>query len=140
MKKILLIGTASLMMMITVPLISMASTQSNLEATIQTDAEFETLFNDKWAVIESQLEAKAQNDEIIASDVKVPMTELVNLMNEGYDFLKMQFIGNETLMNQKMDDLTQRGELRSEIYKLSLSDSFTLTKVREVVLMYKEVL
>ena len=140
MKKILFIATASLMMMTAAPLISTASTQSNLETTIQTDAEFKVYFNDKWSAIESQLEAKTQDGKLVASNVKVPMTELVNLMNEGYDFLKSQFIGNEALMNQKMDDLNQRGELRSELYKLSLTDSYTLTSVKEIVGMYKDVL
>ncbi|HZH88796.1 MAG TPA: hypothetical protein VFD78_06410 [Chitinophagaceae bacterium] len=137
MKKGILLGAATLMLMTAVPLVSMASNQNNTETNINTDAEFLAHFNNKWSSIENQLEAIAQNGQISASAATVPMTQLINLMNEGYDFLKMQFIGNETLMNQKMDNLNTRGELRSEIYKMSKNDTYSLAMVKQIVAAYK---
>lgn len=137
MKKGILLGAATLMLMTAVPLVSMASNQNNTETNINTDAEFLTHFNNKWSAIETQLDALAQNGQISAAAATVPMTQLVNLMNEGYDFLKSQFEGNETLMNQKMDSLTQRGELRSDLYKLSKNDTYALNTVKQIVASYK---
>lgn len=106
---------------------------------VQSNTEFSNYFDAKWSQIEQSFSQKANNGTITNAAAVVEFTQLAKLLEEGYGFLKIQF-GDPNFSEFNMENLTDRANLGTELYKLRQQESSTLSEILTIVNNYKALL